>query len=212
MIPVTLAPRQLIAPLFMGVAVFLIYTSANRAPVPLAVMASLAIVIHMTALGIRDASFKALLAAGKVGPKDLYARCAMVVFDAIVLFGIFTGAGVYLPLPVFVSLIVGLALVLPMVVAFMTRGRRADTSMLEGWPITYWAPPVFLMLLAMMISLAGGVIAPPDVMQPFIFLIVLSASQSTPQGITLEGHAKTARHALLVATMILVIANYVLLS
>lgn len=212
MLRIDILPRQIIAPVFLGVAVYLIYTNANGTSVPLAALAALAAAIHMTNLSLRDATFKELISASRVGPKDLFARCCMVIFDAILLFGILTAAGLNLPWPIFGSLVIGLTIVLPIVVVFMTRQNRAATSSQSGWPLDYWAPPAFLLLMAALLSLAETVVAPAG-NQPFVSLVLLSSIFAMNRsGSRLVGRARIAGFVALGGTFLLLIANYLLIS
>lgn len=212
MLRVDIQPRQIIAPLFLGIATYFIYTEANGAPMPLAAVAALAAAIHMTNLGLRDATFKELIGQSRVGTKDLIARCCMVVFDAILLFGILTAAGLALPWPLFISLVIGLAVVLPIVVFLMTRSARADAPSQTGLPLDYWAPLAFLLLMAALLSLAGTMVVTAG-SQPFVSLVLLSSIFAINRsGSRLVGRARVAGFASLAATLVLLAANYLLLS
>lgn len=212
MLQVDIQPRQIITPLILGVATYFIYTGSNGAPVPLALVAALAAAIHMTNLSLRDATFKELIGQSRVGMKDLLARCCMVVFDAILLFGILTAAGLALPWPLFISLVIGLAIVLPIVVFVMTRHARADAPSQTGLPLDYWAPPAFLVLMAALLSLAETVVMTAG-SQPFVFLVLLSSiSAINRSGSRLVGRARIAGFASLAGTLVLLTANYLLLS
>ena len=210
MLRVDLLPRQLAAALILGVATFALYTSANGAPVDLAAMAALGAGIHMLNIGLRDATFKALIAEKAVGPKDLIARCCMVVFDAVLLFGIVTAAGLALPWMFFVSLALTLAFALPVVVVFMTRGSRAAQSSQQGLALDYWAPPVFTGLMAVLLGLAQAVVLPSG-SQPFVHLVLLSTIFAINRsGSRTVGLGRIGVLVSLGGTLVLLLGNYLL--
>lgn len=211
MLQIDIKIRQIIAPVLMGVAVFMIYTSTSATAFPLAVLAALAAAIHMTNIGLRDATFNALMAQNGVGTKDLLARCCMVVFDSVLLFGLLTAAGLTLAWPMFISLVIGLAVVLPLVVFVMTRKARAPEASQPGWPQDYWAPPAFLLLMAALLGSAQTMVV-PEGSQPFVSLVLLSALAAfNRSGSRFVGRAKTASYAVMAATVVLMIANYLLI-
>ena len=211
MLQIELQPRQIIAPVLMGVAVFMIYTSVNALPLSVSLAAALAGAIHMTNMGLRDATFKELIAQSRVGTRDALAHSCMVVFDAVLLFGILTAAGPTLDWPLFVSLIIGLALVLPLVVFVMTRGARAPTPSQPGFPQDYWAPPAFLLLMALLLFAAQTMVA-MEGSQPFISLVLLSSLAALNRsGSRFVGRAKVAAYVAMGATLVLLVASYLVL-
>ena len=94
---ITVPNRKLFAPLLMGVAILAIQSSSDLTTVPMGLMIALAGVMHMTAMSMRDAEFGAQTKAHGLNAKDVLAYACMVLYDAILLFGLVSGAGLLLP-------------------------------------------------------------------------------------------------------------------
>lgn len=210
MLAIDIQTRQILAPIFIGIATFFLYTTSNGASASLAALAALGVAVHMANLGLRDATFKALINAKGVGMRDALARSCMVVFDAIVLFGIITAAGLTMAWPIFISLCIGLGIVLPIVVFVMTRSARAPQPAQPGLPMDYWAPPAFLLLLLALLSAAGTMVA-ADGSQPFVSLVLISTLFAINRsGSRLVGRARTLGYASMAGTLVLLVASYLL--
>ncbi|WP_370400232.1 hypothetical protein [Sulfitobacter sp. JB4-11] len=203
-----LKTRQIIAPLIMGVAVYLLFNGLGTGSAPLAALAGLAVAIHMINNTLRELVFRELVAQSAVGPKDLFARCCWVVFDAILLFGIVTAAGLQLAWPVFTGFATGLAVILPLAMLYVTRNARAPESSQPGFPVDYWAPPAFLLLMAILLYVAQTMVMSGG-SQPFVHLVLLSTIGAINRsGGRLEGRAMTAGLVSVAATIVLLGANY----
>ncbi|MEP5732014.1 MAG: hypothetical protein ABJL67_21870 [Sulfitobacter sp.] len=212
MLSISLKPRQIIAAFILGCAVYFIYTSANPSHGLIGLMAALATTIHMICISLRDATFRELMVHNRVGLADLAARCCMVVFDAVLLFGLIIGAGLRLPWPLFVSLVIGLSIVMPLVVYVMSRSCRAVRASQSGIVLDYWAPPVFLAVMAATLLSSKAVVFESG-SQPFMHLLLLSSFFAFRRsGSTLSGTTRYAGVGVLLGTIVLIIWDFVALT
>lgn len=205
---VTLPLSKLIGVPLIGIAVLFIQSGSDLSTIPMALMIALAAMIHLAAMALRDAEFRALTTAHGLNRRDIISYGAMTLFDALLLFGLVTGAGLLQDWQVFVSIAALIALILPVAVFFLCRGHYAPENARPMAVMARLTPPVFLLILIVLLYSFQSLQSPSG-SQPYSSLVLLSALvTATDPATRFAGAARFLRLGVLGATLILVTWNY----
>lgn len=200
--------RALIAPFFIGIAILSVQSTSPLTSLTAALMIALAGVIHMTAMALRDAEFRALTAHYGLNNKDCFAYGCMVFYDACLLFGLVSGAGLLLDWKTFLSIAGAGVLIMPCVLYFALRRHYNPETALDTGGYRHWMPPVLLIILAFAF-LGFGTLQTPDDAQPYFWLVLFSVNlAATDPATRFERKAHLLRYALFAGLIVILLSNY----
>jgi hypothetical protein len=144
---VSVPNSKLFAPVLMGAAILAIQSGSVLTTLPMGLMIALSRVIHMVAMALREAEFRALTTNHSLNAKDAFAYECMVLFDAILLFGLVSGAGLLLPWRSFLSIAGIMIVIMPVAVFFILRKHYTPETALHRGGMRHWNPPIVLLLI-----------------------------------------------------------------
>lgn len=192
----------------MGLVAFAFQITSGASTPQMAIMIALAASFHMTAMTLRDAELRALTEAHSLNAKDIFAYGASLLFDALVLFGLITGAGHLMPWGSFLTTALVVALLIPIVAYLVTRRYYDPGQARAGLRAPHLLGVMLLVVLAAAFWAAPGVQMPSGA-QPYVWLILLSAINAPMDPTTkFTGLARTMRYIMLAGTIGLLIWNY----
>jgi hypothetical protein len=200
--------RIFLGPVGIAIAVLGIQSGSVLTSLTAGLMIALAVMIHMAAMVMRDAEFRALTTDHGLNAKDCFAYCCMVLYDAILLFGLVTGAGLLFPWDTFLVMAGLMCVIMPCVFFFVLRRDYDPTTARQDDGMGHWAPPLYLAVLGFAFWGFGTLQTPYDA-QPYIWLVFFSANlASTRRAVTFEIKVQRIRYALFAGLGVLLVWNY----
>jgi hypothetical protein len=209
---VRLQPGQYFAPVLAAIAAYAFQLTSAAPLWPNMAMIMLAAALQMANIVLSDAEFRAYTALYGLNAQDIFGRICTVCFDALLLFGLISGAGYHLFWNTYVSIAGALLLAMPLVTLLQLRGHYGQGKGRPGFGLRHWMPPAFLAILGLMIWTSQGVQTASG-SQPFVFMIVLSLTLMGANRDTIfVGGARSLRFATLAGGIALIVWNYLNLT
>lgn len=204
----TIPPRKYLVIPAMGLAAYGSQHGAAQSTLAMGLMIAFAAMIQMTAMTLRDAAFRALTSNHALNARDVLAYACSLVFDAVVLFGLITGAGLLLSWSSFTFIAAIISLAMPLLAIFLCRSFYNPPKARSGMTEDRWGPPAMLalaagfLLLTQSFQVSGG-------SQPYVWLVLLSTLLVPNKSVTtFAGTALVVRFAIIPAMIALLIWNY----
>lgn len=187
---------------------FLLENATEVLPVSVIVMTGFAVVIHITNFILRDTEYDALCVDCDLTNKDILARSSMLIYDALLLAGLLTGASLLLNWTWYLYFGAAIFVCVPIYVIWQSRHTYRPDATQPRFAPNHFLPPLFLAVLVAYLSLTESFLAPTSP-QPFAVMVLLSTiATGLRKQTTFHGFADKLRYACFAATAILLIWNY----
>lgn len=196
------------APGFMAIAAYAFQMKSASPVWPNMVMIMLATATHMGCMMWRDAEFRALTAAHGLNARDVFARVCTACFDALLLFGLISGAGYNLFWPTYQNIAAVLLLAMPVVTLLQLRKHYAPALARDGFGPALWLPPIYLLALVVLLWANQAVLVASG-NQPYVVLVMLSVVMIVVnRGFPVTPEARLFRYAAMAGGGIIFVWNY----